>query len=290
MPSQKIGNRPNETNMTAQKSIFGALMPIALVIAGCGEQPTDKSKGQSEKPPSVATEKPKEDSRALIYEGFDYAAEDPLEKAVGGRGFSGEWTFGGFNASGATNYVIKGGSLQYPGLLVSGNHLYSDAQSSISGIRRGFKQPLRENGKTKYLSFLVRPEGSLNQGALNGFFTIGFANDSGKEIAFGKPGGDALGDYVAEDRGGNGQVTTGVKAEPGKVALVVVKLQFAENEDSFTLFVNPDIKQAEPSQGISKKGKDYGQFDTLMVYSTGAFSLDEVRIGKTFAEVLPAGP
>jgi hypothetical protein len=35
---------------------------------------------------------------------------------------------------------------------------------------------------------------------------------------------------------------------------------------------------------------DLGVISRIGIYSTGAFAIDEVRIGTTFAEVVPTGP
>jgi hypothetical protein len=57
--------------------------------------------------------------------------------------------------------------------------------------------------------------------------------------------------------------------------------------DVFTLYTNPRLHRPEPSQGIVKTDLDLGTVSAIGIYSTGAFTIDEIRIGTTYADVLP---
>lgn len=142
------------------------------------------------------------------------------------------------------------------------------------------------------MSVLLRPEGTLGAGTANGFFGIylnGFAsNDDLPDLFIGKPGGGALGEYVVEDRGGSGQVSSGVAVRP-KPSLLVLKAEFFAGADRFTLFVNPTAGGPEPSGGAVKTGLDLGVVTGVTLYSGGAYSADEIRIGTTFADVASGG-
>jgi len=69
--------------------------------------------------------------------------------------------------------------------------------------------------------------------------------------------------------------------------LLVVKAEFTDGMDRLTLYVNPQVGAPEPTTGIVKQDRAFGLLDSVLLYSTGAFSLDEIRIGETFQSVTP---
>jgi hypothetical protein len=107
------------------------------------------------------------------------------------------------------------------------------------------------------------------------------------ELFTGKPGADAIHNYVVEDRGGSLQVASGTAPTPGEAALLVLKAEFAAGNDTFTLYMNPVPGGPEPLSGTVKSNSDVGLVNGLTFYSTGAFSIDEIRVGETFADVTP---
>jgi hypothetical protein len=66
----------------------------------------------------------------------------------------------------------------------------------------------------------------------------------------------------------------------------VVKVEFLDGTDRITLFVDPKPRGAEPGGGVVKTDLDLGVVSSLGVYSGGAFAIDEIRLGATFAESL----
>jgi hypothetical protein len=209
----------------------------------------------------------------------------------GGTGWNGPWVTGGFNASIHTNYDIAGGSLTYPNLEVSGERASTAAQNAISGLRRPLAAAFTQNDTaTRYLSVLLRPEGALNAGALSGFFGVYLDASPGtgdRDLFIGKPGGGALGKWVVEERGGGGQAASPLDVAIGQTTLLVLKSEFRPGNDRFTLYVNPDPLMPEPLTGILKQDMDIGAVDGIVLYSTGAHSIDEIRWGTTFADVTP---
>ena len=79
---------------------------------------------------------------------------------------------------------------------------------AIAGLTRDFSTPLGTPGTTRYASFLLRPEGTLQGGAFNGFFGVVFEQPLEPELYIGKPGAAAIDRYVLEDRGGALQVAS----------------------------------------------------------------------------------
>ncbi len=228
----------------------------------------------------------------MAYEGFNYPVGTNLNGQNGGVGFAGPWAPGGFNASVFNHLTIGSGSLTFDNLLISGNHASAGAQNAIAGLTRPLAQPLGTPGTVSYISFLLRPEGTLGQGALNGFFGVTLETQGGSEpqLFIGKPGGGAVNRYVLENRGGANQVASGVAPVVGEPVLLVVKAEFSAGNDRFTLFVDPTPGGIEPASGTVKSDANVGLITGLTLYSTGAFSIDELRVGTTFADVTPLGP
>jgi len=229
----------------------------------------------------------------LSYEPFNYpqVGSDLQGSAGNGSfGFSGPWVPGGFNASLADNYDIAAGSLSFANLLTSGNRANSVAVNSIAGVTRDFSTPLGATGSTRYYSFLLRPEGTLNDFLFNGFFGVTLESPDEPELFTGKPGNDAINQYVIEDRGGANQHPSAIPAVVGQTALLVVKAEFLDQNDRFTLYVNPVPGGPEPLAGTVKSDSNLSTVSGFTIYSTGAFSIDELRMGETFADVTPAVP
>jgi hypothetical protein len=204
-----------------------------------------------------------------------------------GAGLSGAWALGGFNAF-AAGYTSAEDSLSFAGLVTSGGRVEAEAFNAINGARRNLAQPMGADNTTRYMSVLLRPQGTLHGGVFNGFFGITLAGGPANELFVGKPGGLATGEYVLEHRGGSGQVTSGVATVVGETALLVVRMEFLAGNDIFTLYVNPKPGDPEPASGAVKSDLDLGVADVIGIYSTGAFAVDEIRLGDTYAEVTPA--
>jgi len=170
---------------------------------------------------------------------------------------------------------------------LAGGSVSGDAFPSINGILRRLQQPLGADNTTAYISFLLRPEGTLNSGIFNGFFGLTLNGSLGNDLFVGKPGGGLLDRYVIETRGGSGQLASNTETVVGRTALMVVKAQFMPGVDIFTLYTNPLPNRPEPAKGLVKSDIDLGVVSAIGIYSTGAFSIDEIRIGTTYADVLP---
>lgn len=224
----------------------------------------------------------------VAYDGFNYdeVGEDAIGEN-GGFGFSGGWRAGGFNASLSTNFDIGQGSLGFPGLAPSiGQRLTTASVDSISGLTRDLAQPLGVAGTTRFLSFLLRPEGQLNQGAFSGFF--GVLLESGEPQVFvGKPGGGQTRNLGIEYRGGSNQVASSTRATVDETYLMVLKSTFNAGSDEFSLYINPTPGLAEPLTPDASNSANVPSAQGITIYSTGAFSVDEFRLGETYADVVP---
>ena len=219
----------------------------------------------------------------IAYEGFSQSF--PVY-ASGGTGFSGAWRQGGFNAF-ASGYTADDSSLCHAKLQTSGGSISGAAFSAINGAIRNLAQPIGADNTTVYVSFLIQPRGMLNEGIFGGFFGLTLNGSLGQDLFIGKPGGGALEQYVLETRGGFGQIPSGVTTVVGETTFLVLKAQFRSGADSFTLYVDPVPGRGEPASGVVKTDLDLGVVSALGIYSTGAFAIDEIRVGTTYTDVTP---
>lgn len=259
--------------------LYRILAPLALCFSGLTGSISDLNAS---------------DSSPLAYEGFDYPAGKQLAGLEGGSGFSDEWIL---NPTGRLlkdlRPTIIAASLEYSGLKTSGGAcriLRSDDALVRSERTLSVAVAPGARGQTLYLAFLVKPEGVLGEGVLNGYFCVGLDGSHGNVFA-GKPGGDRMDRYVIEEQGGNGQVASDVAPAINQTALIVLKVELREGPDPVTLYVNPKVGSEAPAKGVTKSDTDLGTLSQVVLYSSGAHILDELRVGRTFADVVPAaGP
>ena len=221
----------------------------------------------------------------LAHESFDYPDGLALDGLNGGLGFAGAWT----PVIAGANYTIAAGSPGYDFFCASGGRMTSPV--GFTRMNRQLAAGFGASGTTRYFSFLIRPEGVLDAGDFGGFHGLALQGGPGAQSLFiGKPGGaggGVLAPYVLEEIGGAGQVVSTVAPVVGETALLVVKAEFGAGNDTFTLYVNPPTGGAEPASGVTKSDLDVGMGEALFIYSGGAFSLDEIRVGETFESVTP---
>ena len=225
-------------------------------------------------------------SAALIaYEPFDYPVDTLLVGATNGFGFDEPWRPGGFNTRLFNLARMKPSALDYPGLATTGtNHLQIDAVpdgiDAIHGVTRLLSTNLAMPGAKFYLSFLHRPDGEAEYSSV----VLG-TGDSG-ELSIGKSG--SVKRYHISERGGVGRVLSDVEPVVGKTVFRVVKLEFKDGPDRFTLYMNPTPGKPEPPTGTVKDDLDLKFAEGITLYSRGAWSVDEIRLGLTWEDVTPA--
>jgi hypothetical protein len=68
----------------------------------------------------------------------------------------------------------------------------------------------------------------------------------------------------------------------------VLKADFTAGLDTFSLVANPTLPGPEPAfYDAVKNDFNIGQVNGITIYSTGHFSVDEIRWGETYADVTP---
>jgi hypothetical protein len=226
-------------------------------------------------------------SRAALiaYEPFDYEANGPIVGQTNGFGFSSAWVPGGFNARLFDLFHINSGALSFPGLATKGtNHATGEAPPpgtpGIAGVGRVLATNLAVPGATYYLSFLHQTEADQEYGS------IVLGTGTGKELSIGKSATPSR--YNIAQRGGVGRVFSEIQPAAGETVFLVVKMEFRNGPDKFTLFVNPKPGRPEPISTAVKEDLDLEEAEMIYLYSRGGWSVDEIRLGTTWADVTPA--
>src|SRR5262249_43998685 len=79
-----------------------------------------------------------------------------------------------------------------------------------------------------------------------------------------------------------------VAAVSGEAVLLVLEAQFQTGDDRLSLFVNPTAGNPQPAvAGAVKTNVDVGTVSSLVINNYGGFTVDEIRIGDSFAAVTP---
>ncbi len=223
----------------------------------------------------------------LVYEGFNYPANAAISGQSGGGsfGWSGSWT-----GSQAAGYFIGAGSLPspFPTAFTSGNMLSTGISDGNKGTLRNLATPLGTPGTTDFFSFLMQPTGVVGQGFDDGhmgFSILGTLN----QLYAGKPGVGAVNPnlYDIETQGGITRAPTTIPAVSGQTVLMVVRADFTAVNDTFKLYINPPGADEPATPNAVLGGYSVGTVTALQVSGPGAFNFDEIRVGTTFASVVP---
>jgi hypothetical protein len=210
----------------------------------------------------------------LAQESFNYLPGTTLPNQGNGPGFAQRW-------GSETSFVVNAASLAYPGLASEGGSLSIAPTSSRSQLRT-LVTPLGADGTTRYVSFLVRPDAPPPAGVSR---SIHLRLNGSSTLVIGKVGSTDL--YSMETSGGSGRVASTNRVVSGSTELLVVRCDFAAGNDTFKLYVNPTPGQPEPAFGVVKNDLNVGSLASISIVGDMAFTIDEIRIGETFASVVP---
>jgi len=251
----------------------------------------------------------------LAYEPFGEAA-GPLTGASGGGdfGWGAAWIeqFGSLAVPGYD--VATASPVTYPGLIENGNYgvggyAYQSAGRQLDVSANGAFSAYLANGligapgKSIWISFLLREDANPSNGQINAVYLnpSGGGNSWNTSAAntlgigyFGSPSTDANGTpYWSLNYAGT-TVQTTVPVVQGASTLFVAQVTFvASGQNQVNLFINP------ASLGGGAPATASGQFATSSSlsfqsisyeggYSVNESSLDEIRVGTSFAAVTPA--
>lgn len=212
------------------------------------------------------------------YEGFDGPGYDDgalLNGLGGGSGWSGSWGAGNPLALVTANGLSFGALATTPGAATATAKPVPPGGGDITFEQRQLGAAIGGDDTTVYLSLLLRPEpgfgfyGGLNLGGL-------FIGKSGPTDTYGL-------------ESGSGIASSGTVAQVGETVLLVLRAQFLAGNDVFDLFVNPLPGAAEPSQPDATMSLfDLGTAGLVTINNAGAWTIDELRLGTSFADVTPA--
>lgn len=214
----------------------------------------------------------------LAYEPFDYPATGQLIGLTNGFGFLTAWTNAGYDPS-LRPFNMKLGALDYPGLAIQGtNCVNAGAYTGVASVSRRLTTVPGDTNGVLFLSFLHRLEGNTEYGSV--VFGVG----RGEELSIGRRSRQP---FFLAHRGGAGRVFSDTKSAEGETVFVVVKMELQEGPDRITLYVDPTPGQSEPAHGAVKEDLDVQFADTIFLQSRAAWSVDEIRLGTTWADVTP---
>lgn len=230
----------------------------------------------------------------IAYEGFNYSTGQLAGQTPGGgSGFSGSW----FTASGAAaETTVNSSGFTYTGLASQGGsgQILQDASKTHTGAYLNLSTTLAATNNTYYISFLARYDGASADDNAYLFLDL-YSGTSISVASLGKQPVANTGVWGMNTRsnGGNPNLfydTGGPTVD--NLALLVYKIQFTSaNNATMSLFVNPDLSLGEPgtadATGTRVNSAAVTTWDTIRFQSNNDASIDEIRIGTTWADVIP---
>ena len=217
-------------------------------------------------------------SRALASpiaaESFDYTNGSALAGQNGGTGWSGGWTAGtGTSPPSVTSPGMSSSTVTTSGLKTS------LANSGVPAFRTPSSSP-DADGSTVYISFLAQNTSAQNTGYA-GLSLI----SSGNEVLFlGKANGAA---NWGIDTKGAGVVQSGTSTL--NPSLLVYRIDFGAASEHVRLYVNPSDSTEPAAASADVPSKSNFTWDSIRLQAGGGTTADwdEVRIGTTYADVVP---
>ena len=220
------------------------------------------------------------------YDGFNYPAGTTIVGQTGGTGFSTPWQTAGY---GSWQCDAQGMASLKVWQLMQGQS--GSARSSSGGLQRSLSSPIAGSpGTSVWISFIARHTGPTSSSWL-GVKLPCSGPGSDPFIFIGKPFGES---NWGVDNGASGGVQSMLLPAVQKIR-GVARIDFHAGRDDVTVWTNPAL-DAEPT--LADAGLHlpaYGNFADLRKVlietgSTGGIvsnSIDELRIGSTYAEVTP---
>lgn len=244
----------------------------------------------------------------LAYEGFDYPAGANLVGQTGGFGFSTAW------GSSAGIQRIDHPGLSYPGLITSGGHLYLEGTSAGNALLfRDLTVGHGTEGTTVWISFMHQRTGPVGGDAGPGGnpsylrpINLALFEGGSERLALGE-GTRSVGTASAPDTdvwglvvSGNVNIaaTTWTTASLAVESLALVRIDYGPGDvDTAYMWINPSLG-AEPdiASAMAAANGNFA-FNRIRPFAGnpsaaagnlgGQGTMDEIRIGTTWASVVP---
>lgn len=236
----------------------------------------------------------------IAYEPFS-GPTGPLHASGVPLGFSAPWTQQGFNPA-FLGYNITDlslptygnhrtfGELQTQGFRASGGEGYSNAGRNLD-VNGAFSSYVANNtisksGTSLWVSWLVRPDsgGAPSRFSLNAPGTDWFPGDYRIKV-------EQLNGSWSFQIGTETAINTNVTVVAGQTYLMVANVEFG-TPTTAKLYINPTTLGAEPPANATASGSTNSSMTIARIHwypgnSQGNGSLDEIRIGSTYAAVTP---
>lgn len=254
----------------------------------------------------------------IAYEGFDYAAGADLSFQNGGFGWATAW---GTNSSGITTggqfpgASIKAGNLTYADtagntLVTSGNSLFMTGTNGTSQPFRTLNTVMGTNGGSAWVSFMAYRSGTPTNNTLQPFnpyprgANVSFYSTNSERVAIGNSSGAVSNMFSIVPTGSSSNIRQS-GYDYSNLSLVVLRFDFADpsapnTNDAVYMFINPSLG-IEPSLADAAASTNNWfdfTFNRVRPFAGGnannqpyaELSVDEIRIGTTFADVTPFTP
>ena len=217
---------------------------------------------------------PQAHAALTAYEPFNYTIASQVNAQTGGGsfGFSTAWS------GGSAGSTVGSGSL--PGFNPVGNRATMNANSLTTPLTRTLTAPLGISAGTTYFSYLLRPQASI--GTKSAELQL---NGSAASVGFGLKSNS--GAYLI-DQVGTAQTTSSSTATVNSPILLVLKAVFGAGaaSDTFSLFINPGVGSTEGAADATRSF-NVGTISGLSITGNLAFSVDEIKVGTSYADVVP---
>lgn len=209
----------------------------------------------------------------VAYDGFSNGPLPDLNGSNGGVGWLGPW----LDTGSALFTSVGGAGLTYP-------QLRSAAGAAITPVGGSFDaasyyrtfSTLPAQTDHVYFSFLLRPV--TNHGTYGGISFGGYSL-IGQPLTM-NSWGMRLGRYIFAD--------SGIPVVDNQTTLLVLKLQKTGASMVYSLYVNPNLNNGEPSLPSCQYTLGGAAFPSgLTLTNDGGFTSDELRIATTWAEAVP---
>jgi hypothetical protein len=216
----------------------------------------------------------------LIDEGFAYSAGS-LAGDNGGTGWSDAWSASSSGSAtvaapgltyvdGRWSLVTRGGKASLPG-----SH-YGDFRTPTSVPTSG----------TMYLSFLAdRP----SFGDPPNYLGVSLFSGDTEQMIIGAGNSEPEVNHWFIEQNTTGNTYTASEAPGATPTLLVARIDFGASTDAVSLYVNPSLT-AEPGTPSASATFNAFSWDRVRIQSGVAGDIDEIRIGTTYADVVPSIP
>ncbi len=215
----------------------------------------------------------------VAYDGFGGGPRTDLHGSASGTGWTGPWSEVG---GGIFLFSVVPDGLTYPGLATTNGAVRapSNPASDYGMYQRAFQAQNPANN-TMYVSFLYRPE--VGQGTLGG---LQFAQLP-RAVFAGTPGGMYTYGFGYADGLFN---VSNWPTQVGQTVLLVIEIERVPltASVSYRMFVNPMIGQPKLPFPLAQCSLGGVLPSSMMLITDGAATINEIRVGQTWADVLPA--